>query len=126
MRLDSPISSLSRINQIHADALKRLKLSTVRDLLYHFPTRYADSREVTSTTNLEPGKPVTLYGVMEKVQVRRSFKGHVPMTEAHVADQTGVVRAVWFNQAYIGKMYPDGTKVKVSGTVQADKKGVFL
>ena len=126
MHLDSPISSLSRINEIHADALKRLKLVTIRDLLHHFPTRYADSREVTATTNLEQGKPVTLYGVMEKVQVRRSFKGHVPMTEAHIADQTGMVRAIWFNQAYIGKMYPDGTKVKVSGTVQSDKKGFFL
>lgn len=126
MRIDSPISTLSRINELHAEALKRLKLSTIRDLLYHFPTRYADSREVTATMNFEPGKPVTLYGVMEKVQVRRSFRGHVPMTEAHVADQTGVVRAIWFNQAYIGKMYPDGTKVKVSGVVQSDKKGVFL
>lgn len=111
---------------MHVDALKRLKLSTVRDLLYHFPTRYADSREVTATMNLEQGKPVTLYGVMEKVVVRRSFKGHIPMTEAHIVDQTGVVRAVWFNQAYIGKMYPDGTKVKVSGIVQSDKKGNFL
>jgi ATP-dependent DNA helicase RecG len=126
MQLDSPISSLTRINEPHAEALKRLHLFTVRDLLYHFPTRYADSREVTATTSLEAGKPVTLYGIMEKVVVRRSFKGHIPMTEAHVADQTGVVRAVWFNQAYIGKMYPDGTKVKVSGVVQIDKKGVFL
>lgn len=124
--LDSPISSLARINTTHADALKRLQLSTVRDLLYHFPTRYADSREVTGTAELEPGKPVTIYGVMEKVSVRRSFRGHVPMTEARVADQTGAVRAVWFNQAYIGKMYPDGTKVKVSGVVQSDKKGPFL
>jgi ATP-dependent DNA helicase RecG len=126
MRLDTPISSLSRINQIHADALLRLKLKTVRDLLFHFPTRYADSRDVTATTHLEKGKQVTLYGVMEKVVVRRSFKGHIPMTEAHIADQTGIVRAVWFNQAYIGKMYPDGTKVKISGTVQEDKKGHFL
>lgn len=124
--LDSPIRSLSRINAIHADALKRLHLSTVRDLLYHFPTRYADSREVTGTSDLEEGKPVTIYGVMEKVNVRRSFRGHIPMTEARVADQTGAVRAVWFNQAYIGKMYPDGTRVKVSGTVHVDSKGALL
>lgn len=120
------VTSLSRTNELHAEALKRLGLLTLRDLLYHFPTRYADSREVTATMNLEQGKPVTLYGVMEKVQVRRSFRGHVPMTEAHIADQTGVVRAIWFNQAYIGKMYPDGTKVKISGTVHEDKKGLFL
>lgn len=126
MHPHSPLSSIVRINQLHGEALKRLGLITIEDLLYHFPTRYADSREVTSTTNLEPGKPVTLYGVMEKVVVRRSFKGHVPMTESYIADQTGVVRAIWFNQAYIGKMYTDGTKVKVSGTVQQDKKGFFL
>jgi ATP-dependent DNA helicase RecG len=126
LSLSIPIATLSRINELHADALKRLHIATIRDLLFHFPTRYADSRDVTATTNLEQGKPVTLYGVMEKVAVRRSFKGHIPMTEAYIADQTGVVRAVWFNQAYIGKMYPDGTKVKVSGTVSSDKKGFFL
>lgn len=126
MRLDSPISALARINETHAEALKRLKIATVRDLLFLFPLRYADSREVTATTNLEKGKQVSIYGVMEKVQVRRSFRGHIPMTEARIADQTGGVRAVWFNQAYIGKMYPDGTKVKVSGTVHEDKKGFFL
>ncbi len=124
--LTSPIGDLSRINQIHTDAFKRLGFSSIRDLLFHFPTRYADSRDVTATTHLEQGKPVTLYGIMEKVAVRRSFKGHIPMTEAHVADQTGVVRAIWFNQAYIGKMYPDGSKVKVSGVVQSDSKGFFL
>ena len=126
IRLESLVSSLARLSPAHSEALTRLGIKSVEDLLRHFPTRYADSREVTATTNLEQGKPVTLYGVMEKVTVRRSFKGHIPMTEAHIADQTGVVRAVWFNQAYIGKMYPDGTKVKVSGIVQADKKGVFL
>ncbi|MEN9337802.1 MAG: ATP-dependent helicase RecG, ATP-dependent helicase RecG [Candidatus Parcubacteria bacterium] len=126
MQLHDSVSSISRINQLHLDALKRLSITTVKDLLFHFPTRYADSREVTATSNLEVGKAVTLYGVMEKVRVRRSFKGHMPMTEAHIADGVGVIRAVWFNQAYIGKMYPDGTKVKISGTVQQDKNGSFL
>lgn len=126
IRLAAKVESLARINDIHLAALHRLGIRTVEELLKHFPTRYADSRDITATTSLEEGKSVTIYGVMEKVSVRRSFKGHIPMTEARIADQTGVVRAVWFNQAYIGKMYPDGTKVKVSGTVHADKKGMFL
>lgn len=126
MQLHDSVSSIGRINQLHLDALKKLSIATVKDLLFHFPTRYADSREVTATSNLEVGKAVTLYGIMEKVQVRRSFKGHIPMTEARIADGAGVIRAIWFNQAYIGKMYPDGTRVKVSGTVQQDKRGPFL
>jgi ATP-dependent DNA helicase RecG len=83
-------------------------------------------REIAGTGALTPGKHVTIYGVMEKVSVRRSFKGHVPMTEARIVDNTGMIRCIWFNQAYIGKMYPDGTKVKVVGVVQEDKKGLML
>lgn len=124
--LDSPISSINKLSEVHAEGLHRLGIKSIRDLLYHFPTRYADSREESSVSTLVKGAPVTIYGVMEKVTVRRSFKGHIPMTEARVADDTGTVRCIWFNQAYIGKMYPNGTKVKIAGTVQEDSKGTFL
>ncbi len=126
IRLDSPITLLSQINKDHVAGLSRLNLKTIRDLLYHFPTRYADMREETHVSHIEKGQSVTMYGIMEKVSVRRSFKGHVPMTEARVVDSTGTIRCIWFNQAYIGKMYPDGTKVKISGTVQEDSRGLFL
>lgn len=124
--LISPLSSLSRISPDHASGLTRLHIETVHDLLRHFPTRYADMREIAGTTTLVKGQPVTLYGVMEKVSVRRSFHGHVPMTEARIADNVGSIRAIWFNQAYIGKMYPEKTRVKVVGIVQEDSKGFLL
>ncbi len=122
----SPISDISRISPIHSGGLKKLGLNKIIDLLYHFPTRYADMREISGASSLVAGQSVTIYGVMEKVSVRRSFKGHVPMTEARIADNTGGVRAIWFNQAYIGKMYPNGTKVKISGVVQEDSRGSLL
>jgi ATP-dependent DNA helicase RecG len=122
----SPISSLARITPDHQAGLTRLHLLTVSDLLHHFPTRYADIREEAHVSHVVKGQAVMLYGVMEKVSVRRSFKGHTPMTEARVAESTGTMRCIWFNQAYIGKMYPDGTKVKVSGVAQEDSRGLFL
>ncbi len=125
-KLQATISSLSRLSPDHQAGLQRLGILTIHDLLYHFPSRYADLREIAGAGNLIKGQPVTLYGIMEKVSVRRSFKGHMPMTEARVVDNTGSIRCIWFNQAYIGKMYPDGTKVKVSGVIQEDSKGLFL
>jgi ATP-dependent DNA helicase RecG len=124
--LDTPISSLSRISPDHALGLHRLHIETVHDLLRHLPTRYADMREITDTDRLVAGKAITVYGIMEKVTVKRSFKGHVPMTEARIVDAAGALRCLWFNQAYIGKMYPDGTKVKLSGIVQEDSRGFLL
>ncbi len=124
--LNDSVSSLSRINPDHIEGLRRLNIHTIKDLLYHFPTRYADIREEAHTSNVEKGAQVTIYGVMEKVTVKRSFKGHIPMAEARVADDTGSIRCIWFNQAYIGKMYPDGTRVKVAGLAQEDSRGLFL
>ena len=125
-RLKDAIETLSQINRDHSAGLLRLKLSTINDLLHHFPTRYADIREEANIAHVQKGSDVTIYGMMEKVTVKRSFKGHIPMTEARVADSTGTMRCIWFNQAYIGKMYPDGTKVKISGQVQEDSRGTFL
>lgn len=124
--LSDPLSTLNRVTETHKEGLARLRIKTMQDLLFHFPVRYADIRETTSSEFVTDGQEVTIYGVMEKVSVRRSFKGHVPLTEARIADVTGIVRAIWFNQAYIGKMYPDGTKVKIAGKIQFDSKGPLL
>ncbi len=125
-KLIANIDSLTRLSPDHQAGLVRLGIHTVLDLLRHYPTRYANMEGISGAANLVKGQSISLYGIMEKVSVRRSFKGHVPMTEARVVDNTGHIRCIWFNQAYIGKMYPDGTKVRVSGIVQEDKRGTFL
>lgn len=125
-KLTALISSITKLSKEHETGLKKLKLNTISDLLFYFPVRYADAREVSSIENLGVGSAVTLYGIMEKVSVRRSFKGHIPMTEARIRDNSGTLRAIWFNQAYIGKMYPEESRVKISGTIQSDAKGFFL
>jgi ATP-dependent DNA helicase RecG len=124
--LESPIALINRLSPDHIEGLERLHIQTIEDLLYHFPTRYADMRELASAENTTVGQAVTIYGIMENVSVKRSFKGHIPMTQARVADNSGTIRCIWFNQAYIGKMYPSGTKVKISSIVQEDSKGTFL
>lgn len=126
VHLLDPISSINKVTKDHAAGLIKLRLATIQDLLFHFPTRYADSREESHIGSIVKGQSVTVYGVMEKVSVKRSFKGHIPMTEARIVDASGTLRALWFNQAYIGKMYPDGTKVRISGIAQEDSRGTFL
>ncbi len=126
VHLNSPLSALNRITPDHAKGLEKLRLFTVRDLLFHFPTRYADLTQVEDAGTLTKGQAVSIFGEMEKVEVKRSFRGHIPMTTAYVRDVSGRIRSVWFNQAYIGKMYAEGTLVKVSGVIQEDSRGLFL
>ena len=60
---DSSVSLLARISPLHEEGLQKLHLLTIRDILYHFPTRYADMREVVGTSTLTPGQSVTIYGI---------------------------------------------------------------
>jgi ATP-dependent DNA helicase RecG len=93
--LQSEISSLTRLSPDHQLGLSRLGIHTILDLLRHYPSRYANMEGISGAANLVKGQSISLYGIMEKVSVRRSFKGHVPMTEARVVDNTGHIRCIW-------------------------------
>ena len=115
-----------RLDTAHKIALKKLGLVSVSDILYHFPTRYADIRELGDTATLKAGQDVTLYGKLSGVQLRKAWKSKVPMAEAYLEDHRGRIKVIWFNQAYIAKMYPEGSLVKLSGKISSSKQGLYL
>ena len=122
--LNTLISKVTRLSGEHIFGLKKLKIETILDLLYYFPTRYADERENRNINDLAKGQAVILFGVIKNIKIKRSFHGHIPMTEAKLVDNSGSLKLVWFHQAYIGKMYQENDFVKISGVV-AEKDGVF-
>ena len=124
--LSHPIEKTVRLDSAHKAALKKLGLISVTDILYHFPTRYADIRELGDTATLEIGQDVTLYGKLSGVQLRKAWKSKVPMAEAYLEDHRGRIKVIWFNQAYIAKMYPEGSLVKLSGKISGSKQGLCL
>ncbi len=126
LQITSLVNEVNRLSPQHALGLQKLNIENIKDLFYHFPARYVDVREISGTVNLTKGQAVTIYGIMDKVTIKRSFRGHMPMTECNVIDNSGKIRCIWFNQAYIGKMYPNETRVRVSGVVQEDSRGFFL
>lgn len=124
INLNTEISKINRLSKDHAIGLKKLKIHTINDLLNYLPARYADERENKNIQNLTKGEPVILFGEIKNLQTKRSFKGHVPMSEGKLVDATGSIKLVWFHQAYIAKMYQDGDFVKVGGIVQ-EKNGIY-
>ncbi len=124
INLNTEISKINRLSKEHAIGLKKLKIHTINDLLNYLPARYSDERKNKNIQNLTKGEPVILFGEIKNLQTKRSFKGHVPMSEGKLVDATGSIKLVWFHQAYIAKMYQDGDFVKVGGIVQ-EKNGIY-
>jgi len=107
-----------RLQDPQKRALKRLKIETVQDLLYHFPARYEHAGDQTTVTGLTAGSDAMLYGTIRKPETRRAWKSKRPMSEAWLEDGTGRVKLMWFNQPYIAKMLNDGMMVKITGHVE--------
>ena len=123
MRLDDKLTETFRIMPAQAGALKRLGIISVRDLLYHFPTRYGDTAQVSSIANLEKGVSSVIFGKISGLKMSRAFRKKIPMAEAVIEDATGKIKIIWFHQAYLAKMITEGSNVRVEGKV-SERNGV--
>ncbi len=124
MNLSDKLTDALRVDESHNKALTRLGVTTVRDLFYHFPARYDDLSGATQTGSLAKGQKVTLYGTISKAKVSKGWKSKIPMAQATINTVSGKVKAVWFHQPYIAKMFPEGATVKVEGTI-SERSGEF-
>jgi ATP-dependent DNA helicase RecG len=119
----SLISEITRIDRDQSAALKRLGITTLEDLLFHFPNRYAAFAAGGFIEASNIGDEVTLIGSLRNVEAKKSWKSKVPMTSGQFADSRGdVIQVVWMHQPYIAKMYGTGP-VKIMGKLVEQKNG---
>lgn len=115
LKLSTPLSDLKGVGDVVGRGLARLGLHTVRDLLGYFPRRWDDYSEVASINQIKPGL-VTVRGRVEHIAHRQSFKNRrLSVTEAIIADETGTLRVVWFNQPYIRTQVKEGEQYALRG-----------
>ncbi len=115
LKLDDPVSKVKFVGARWESKLKKLGIETVRDLLFHFPVRYEDFREIYKIADLIPKQEATIRGIVEEIDTRRSWKKNLSITEALISDDTASIRAVWFNQPYIKNVLQPGTTANFSG-----------
>ena len=126
MELRDPLTEHIRLTDAHKDALGKLGIKTVRDLLFHFPFRYDVAGEELAVTGLTLGMEASVVGTLEKLETKKSWKRKIPVSEGYLRDSSGRIKLMWFNQPYIAKMYADGTTVKATGKVSGSLGKLYL
>lgn len=124
--LNLPIEKLPSIGPRNLTRLSRLGIKTVRNLLWHFPSRYENYSEVVPISDVEPGTKVNVRGEIVKISSRHIFPRRLTITDAVIRDTSGAIKAVWFNQSYIENHLPEGTQVSLAGRVSLGKRGIYL
>lgn len=113
MNLSTSIEKVKGVGEKTAAQLALAGLHTVGDLITFLPRAYEDYSHITRIADITPGK-VTVKARCEKVQTRPVRRG-MKVTTATLADDSGKIQAVWFNQPYRAAQLASGEQFFFSG-----------
>lgn len=97
-----------------APLFQRLGLRTARDLLFFFPRDYEDLTRICPIASIDGQQVVSVTGVVDEVESRMLAEGRSVLGLV-LRDQTGPMRAVWFNQPFLRAKVARGQRLMLSG-----------
>jgi ATP-dependent DNA helicase RecG len=121
MDLHAPVQYVKGVGPGRAEALAKVGVRTAEDLLLHLPLRYEDRGRFVRIADLRPGMRVSVRGEVTAAGVRRARR--MTLYEVRLADGSGQLKALWFNQPYLREVLPRGRRVVLYGAVERDAFG---
>jgi ATP-dependent DNA helicase RecG len=98
---------------------------TIEDLIHYMPMRYEDRSNLARVRDLE-------HNVFATIEVEVRVAGTYPVKggklrifEFSGTDETGQIRAYWWNQAYLQNSFPKGKRVLLYGQWKRGRRGFF-
>ena len=113
--LQDDVTRLKGVLDKNLAKLQRLGVQRIEDLLYLVPSRHNDFSSITRVKDLEAGREQTVVATVWEAAETGAGPGRRRSTQAVLGDDTGNVRAIWFNNPYLARTLRHGTQVVVSG-----------
>ena len=117
MNLTDSVETLKGIGPKTAETLKKVNIKTVRDFFYNLPRDYENYQAATTIAEVEPGK-IVVKGKIENLKLIRAKRRNFSIVEGVIRDETGTIRAVWFNQTYRMNQFAPDKEYLFSGTYE--------
>jgi ATP-dependent DNA helicase RecG len=107
------VETLEGVGPALSRRLAKLGLASVGDVLWQPPRRYEEPAPNKRICDLFGDEEAVIEGVVRSATSRR--RGRLKILTARVADDSGEIRATWFNQPWLaGKLIP-GTPIRIRG-----------
>ena len=118
--LDLSLQALEGVGPKLAETAADAGIATVGDLLSRFPHRHRD-RQIVPVASLEPKQQASI-AVEVLANAGRPFRRRgLSILSVKVGDESGTIRATWFNQPWLAAKLTEGTQMLLTGS--ADKRG---
>ena len=115
--LDEDIARLKYVSGKREEALRRLGIRTVGDLLLHIPHRYLDFTRSWSIEMAPIGTVCTIIATVDRI-VQKQPRPRMQVTEVSLIDETGVLQVAFFRQPWIAQQLKQGDRLAVMGKVE--------
>jgi len=117
----TPVQFIKGVGPRISRLLEKKGILSVEDILYYFPRRYEDRRNINKISAIEQEVFTTVIGRIElsgvlKIRTRSIYK-------IVISDGTGFANLIWFqfNKNYLNRLYRKGLYAVVSGVFSYDK-----
>ena len=124
IELSDQVSRVRGVNRRLLPLLEKIRVATVGDLMQLYPSRHSDYTNVRKVAQLAPGDDQT--AILTVWEANQTMLGRQRSTQAVLGDDTGIVRATWFNQPWLAKTLRRGSKVVLSGKVGVYRGGLVF
>ena len=115
--LSQDVSRLKYVSGTREEALRRLGIETVGNLLLHIPRRYLDFTRGYSIETAPLDQVCTIIATVDRVLEKRP-RPRLTVTEVMLVDDSGVLRVSFFKQPWIAKQLKRGDRLAVMGKVE--------
>ncbi len=121
--LTTSIAELKGVRRPQIEAYVRLGLPSLAHLVHHLPHRYEREHPASSIGELPADHLVSVVGTV--VETHPILYGKRTRFEAVLDDDTGRLRAVWFNMPFMRHKISAGMTVRIEGATKRGKDGLL-
>ena len=122
-RLSDPITILKGVGPTKAKQFATLNIFTLEDLICHFPRAYEDRTRLVEIAQLEVDRPACFKAVVMNHPRTSLIRKGLEITRVQVADHSGRLNLVFFNQKFTTEQLQYGREYIFYGTLSGDYMG---
>ncbi len=119
LKIDSPVGMLPGVGVKRAAELAALHITTVGDLLFHFPRAYQNRGQISTVLQaVQSGEKCAMILTVGSEPTTATLKGRMTLTKFSAFDESGKITVTFFNQNYVKSAFKIGQTYRFFGKIE--------